>query len=118
MIRVLILLAAAVLVARAELHSRNPQVEKIVASISEERMRETLKMLESFGTRNVESPLRDRERGIGAAREWIRSQLQSYSPRLEVAFDSYRVKKQQRLTRDVEIANVVAVLPGTLNKDR
>ena len=52
-------------------------------------------------------------RGIGAAREWIRQEMQSFSPKLQVSFDAYDVVKQgERITRDVELRNVMAVLPG------
>jgi hypothetical protein len=51
-------------------------------------------------------------RGIGAARQWIFDELRSYSPRLEVSFDTYRIAKQGRITRDVEARNVMAVLRG------
>src|SRR5262249_12261992 len=37
-----------------------------------------------------------------------------YSPRLQVRFKKFRVKKQgQRIFKDVDLWNVVAVLPGT-----
>ena len=38
--------------------------------------------------------------------------MKSYSPRLQVSFDTYQVAKQGRITRDVEVRNVMAVLPG------
>jgi hypothetical protein len=39
--------------------------------------------------------------------------MKSYSPRLEVSFDTYRIPKQgDRVTREVEVRNVMAVLPG------
>jgi hypothetical protein len=39
--------------------------------------------------------------------------MQSYSPKLQVRFDKYRVKKQgQRVFKDVDLYNVIAVLPG------
>ncbi|MEP7367916.1 MAG: M20/M25/M40 family metallo-hydrolase, partial [Acidobacteriota bacterium] len=57
-------------------------------------------------------------RGIGAARRWIHDEFKSYSPRLEVRFDPYKVKKQNRIFRDVEVVNVVAVLKGKLHPDR
>jgi hypothetical protein len=34
------------------------------------------------------------------------------SPRLQVSFDSYTVARDGRITRDVELRNVIAVLPG------
>ncbi|HEV2985494.1 MAG TPA: M28 family peptidase, partial [Vicinamibacterales bacterium] len=51
-------------------------------------------------------------RGIGAARQWIFDELRSYSPKLNVTFDTYQVAKQGRITREVELRNVMAILPG------
>src|SRR5689334_7516498 len=100
----------------------NPKVSQIVSEISEERITETLKKLEAFGTRNLSSSQDDPARGIGAARKWIYSQFQSYSPRLEVSYDQYRVKKlagrNSRVPNDVDLYNIVAVLPGTVNRDQ
>lgn len=98
--------------AHAQLKSINPTVKKIVDSVSEERMAETLKKLESFGTRDIFSSQEDEVNGIGAARRWISGQFKSYSPRLQVTFDSYKLKKKGRIFRDVDLYNVVAVLPG------
>jgi acetylornithine deacetylase/succinyl-diaminopimelate desuccinylase-like protein len=96
----------------------NPRVMEVVNAVSEERIGETLNQLESFGTRNIFSSQDDPEHGIGAARKWIYEQFRSYSPRLEVSYDTYQVKKNKgRIVRDVELQNVVAVLPGTVNKD-
>ena len=96
----------------------DPAIKEIVDGISPDRIAETLKKLESFGTRNVHTNDDSNTHGIGAARRWIYDQFKSYSPRLEVRFDSYHVKKQGRIQKDIELVNVVAVLPGTVNKDR
>src|SRR5258708_8096341 len=53
-----------------------------------------------------------------AARRWIYSQFQTYSPRLQVSYDSWNVKKKGRIVRDVTLHNVVAVLPGKVNPER
>jgi hypothetical protein len=111
----MLLLAAG---ARAQMKSMNPEIRQLVDSISEERVVEISKKLESFGTRNIYSSQDDPKQGIGAARHWLYEQFKSYSPRLEVRFDSYRVKKKGRLNDDVEIHNVVAILPGKLNPER
>src|SRR5438105_1026599 len=102
----------------AQMKSINPTVKKIVDSVSQERITEILKKLESFETRDIFSEDDHPTRGVGAARRWIFDQFKSYSPRLEVRFDSYRVKKKGRIFRDVEIHNVVAVLPGKINPER
>lgn len=114
---VLVLLAFAA-GARAEMKSINPVVKQVVDSVSEDRIAEILKKLEGFQTRNIFSDQDDGAHGIGAARRWISDQFKSYSPRLEVRFDSYRVKKKGRMDRDVDLYNVIAVLPGKLNPER
>jgi len=99
----------------------NPKVSKIVGEISEARVTDILKKLEGFGTRYLYSQQEDQERGIGAARRWIYDQFRGFSPRLEVTYDQYRVKKgterNSRLIRDVDLYNIVAVLPGTVHRD-
>ncbi len=91
----------------------HPQVQKIVEGVSEARIRAIIEKLVSFGTRNTMSNQDDPVRGVGAARQWIFNEFRSYSPRLEVRFDKYRVKKQgQRIFKDVDLYNVIAVLPG------
>ncbi|HWG07264.1 MAG TPA: M20/M25/M40 family metallo-hydrolase [Beijerinckiaceae bacterium] len=97
----------------------DPAVQKAVSEISAERIGEYMKKLGDFGTRGNLTDPAQQDRGIGAARRWIYAQFQSFSPRLEVAFDSYNVKKQgPRMFRDFELVNVVAVLPGTTQPDR
>jgi hypothetical protein len=93
--------------------SVNPQIRKIVDEVSEARIKATLEKLVSFGTRNLLSSTEDPVHGIGAARQWIFDEFKGYSPRLQVRFDKWRVKKQgQRIFKDVDVYNVVAVLPG------
>ncbi|HEY2843465.1 MAG TPA: M28 family peptidase [Bryobacteraceae bacterium] len=99
----------------------NPTVKEIADSISAERIAATLQKLEGFGTRYVLSPQDDPLHGIGAAKRWIHDELQSYSSRLDVSYQDFTVKKgarQGQIIRDVELSNVIAVLPGTIHKDR
>ena len=97
---------------RPEPSDLDPRIVKLVQSVSEDHLVAILKKLESFGTRNTLSSQDKSDRGIGGAREWILKEMSSYSPRLQVAFDTYIVAKQGRITRDVEVRNVMAVLPG------
>jgi hypothetical protein len=91
----------------------DPRIVRLVDSVSEPRLGEILRRLESFGTRHLLSAPDTPGRGIGAARQWILEELQRSSPRLQVGFDTYRIPKQgERITRDVELRNVMAVLPG------
>ena len=99
--------------------SVNTKTEEILNSISEEKIAYILKKLESFETRNLFSePIRD-DFGIKAAGNWIFEQFKSYSPNLKVHLDCYRLKEQgRRLFKDVELCNVVAILPGKFAEDR
>ena len=90
----------------------DPRVEQIVAAVDANRMRELLTTLVSFGTRNTLSDVSSPTRGIGAARKWILDELQRSSSRLDVAFETFELPPQERLTRPVDLRNVVAVLPG------
>jgi peptidase M28-like protein len=90
----------------------DPRIVKLIASISEERLGAILQRLESFETRSTLSSVDSPSRGVGAARQWILDEMKRYSPRLQVSFDSHRVPKQGRITREVDLRNVMAVMPG------
>src|SRR5438067_1150024 len=96
----------------AEVSDLDPHIVKLVQSVSEERLAAILRKLESFGTRNTLSSQDRPDRGIGAARQWILDEMSSYGPRLHVSFDPYVVAKTGRITRDVEVRNVLAILAG------
>jgi hypothetical protein len=90
----------------------DPKITKLVSTISEERLGVILKKLERFETRSTLSSTTSTTRGVGAARQWILDEMKSYSPKLQVSFDTYQVAAQGRITRDVELRNVMAILPG------
>jgi len=90
----------------------DPRIEKLVGSISEQRLREIDEKLTSFVTRNTLSDPTSPVRGIGAAREWIFDTLKRSSSKLQVSFDTYKIAPQGRITREVELRNVVALVPG------
>jgi hypothetical protein len=77
-------------------------------------MEQNLRRLVAFGTRNTMSDATSTTRGAGAARQWIFDQLKATSPKLQVSFDTHQIPKgrSDRITRDVELRNVVAILPG------
>ncbi len=108
--RLLLILLAASLWAQApkRLH---PVVEKVTAGVSAERIADTLKKLESFGTRDIHSTQ------IHEATRWIQQEFTAMSPRLKVSLDKHLAKKRGRMMRDVEVTNVVAVLPGKTQPD-
>ena len=109
------------LTASAQYKAVNPKISKIVSEVSDERIADNLKKLESFQTRYIFSSQDDPVHGVGAARKWIYEQFRSYSPRLEVSYDQYRLKKDtsrgSRIIDDVDLYNVVAVLPGVTDQE-
>ena len=90
----------------------DPRIATLVATVSPARLQEIVTRLAGFGTRSTLSDTVSTTRGIGAARRWIHAELTRTSPRLQVSFDRHRVAQQGRITRDVEVVNVMAVLPG------
>ncbi len=90
----------------------DPRVQKLVASVSEDRLRQLLTRLVSFGTRETLSNQASTTRAIGGARQWIFDELTRSSPKLQVSFDTHQIAPQGRITRQVELRNVMAVLPG------
>ena len=90
----------------------DPRVQKVVAAISENRLRQLLTRLVSFGTRETLSNQAGTTRAIGGARQWIFDELKRSSSRLQVSFDTHQIAPQGRITRQVELRNVMAVLPG------
>lgn len=98
--------------AQAPRPDADPRIEKIVASISEERLKSLLEKLVSFGTRNTLSDQTSTTKGIGAARNWILEEMRRSSENLRVNFDTHQIAPQGRITSAVDLRNVVAILPG------
>ena len=98
--------------AQSAVPDADARISKLITSISESRMEQLLRTLVGFGTRNTLSDATSATRGIGAARQWIFDEMKRSSSRLQVSFDTHQIPKGGRITRDVELSNVVAILPG------
>jgi hypothetical protein len=96
----------------------------IINAISEDRLREDVKTLADFGTRHTLSDTISSTRGIGAARRWIKQQFDEISENcnncLEVFFQNnfYNKGTNQRIIKDVNVVNVVAIQRGTKYPNR
>jgi hypothetical protein len=121
-----LLLAAAGLAQAAEpaqptLPAHQAEIDAIVREISPARIKAYDDKLVSFGTRHTMSDTTSNTRGIGAARRWIKAELERCGAgKLDVQFDSHLHMVDSRISRPTEIVNVVATLPGTqaASKDR
>jgi hypothetical protein len=111
------LFASAAIAAPAgpDVSRRQPQIDKIVADISPKRIEAYVRKLVSFETRHTMSDTTSETTGIGAARRWIKAELErcGAGTSLQVAYDSHIAPVSARISRPTEIVNVVATLPGT-----
>ena len=94
---------------------RQAQIDQIVKQISPARIEATIRKLVSFRTRHTMSDTVSETEGIGAARRWIKAELErcGAGTPLQVAFDSHVAPVSARISSPTEIVNVVATLPGT-----
>ena len=98
----------------------DPQIAAALKQVSTERIRANIEKLVSFGTRSTlsaqDAAAIASGRGIGAAREWIKSEFERYSKDcagcLEVKTDSFTEQPQERIAKPTQITNVYAVLKG------
>jgi Peptidase family M28 len=99
----------------------DPKIALALKEISSARIQANIEKLVSFGTRSTLSA-QDRDsvaagRGIGAAREWIKSEFERYSKDcggcLDVKTDSFTEAPAERIPQPTQITNVYAVLKGS-----
>jgi hypothetical protein len=119
---VIILLLTSAFAIAAGTERNNAEIEKIVKEISATRIEATIRKLVSFETRNSLSETTSDTKGIGAARRWIKSELERCSTasgkRMKVEFDEHLAPVSARVARPTPIVNVVATLPGELAESR
>ena len=107
--------------AAAEPMAVDSRISAALQQVSAERIRANIEKLASFGTRSTlsaqDSAAIATGRGIGAAREWIKSEFERYAKDcggcLEVKTDSFIEPAADRIPQPTEITNVYAVLKGT-----
>jgi hypothetical protein len=96
-------------------------IAETLQQVSADHIRQTIEKLVSFGNRSTLSAQDDESikaaKGIGAAREWIKSEFERYSKDcggcLEVKTDSFIEQPSERIKAPTQITNVYAVLRGT-----
>jgi len=102
--------------------NRDPEISRMVDEISSERIENYVRTLVSFHTRHNMSSRDNPSQGIGAAWNWVKSEMEKNIPasegRLEVKFEEYTVGgKGQRIPYTITLKNVVATLKGTDSND-
>jgi len=119
----LLMLGSVTAVAQRSAASKDldPQIAAVAREVSADAVRRNVEALVGFGNRSTLGPTDAatvaRHFGIGAAREWIKAQFESYSKAcggcLTVMEDRFIQPVSDRVAQPTEIVNVYAVLKGT-----
>lgn len=100
------------------------KIYDIIEAVSAEQIKNNLKTLTEFGTRNTFSDTVSNTRGIGAARRWIKQKFDTISNEcddcLNVFYQKDFVSKagNNRVPHDAWVVNVVAIQKGTTYPNR
>ncbi|KAK7039343.1 peptide hydrolase [Favolaschia claudopus] len=98
------------------------ELTAMMAQIDPARIQAIITKLVSFGTRNTMSSQTDPTRGIGAARDWIASQMQTFAAtsggRMTVSVPGYLQTPTGSIIKNTMISNVVATLKGSSDPNR
>ncbi len=99
----------------------DPRVYDIAAAPSADRIEQDVRALVGFGTRNTLSDTLSSTRGIGAARRWIKAEMDRISADCGGCMDVFyqeSLEEGPRLPHPVNVVNVVAVIRGTVHPNR
>lgn len=100
----------------------DPGLAQMLNQIDPKRIQAIIEKLVSFGTRHTLSNQTDPTRGIGAARDWIASEMRAIASvskgRMSVTVPSYVQPPASRIPNDTVISNVIATLQGTEGSNR
>ncbi|MEX2601144.1 MAG: M28 family metallopeptidase [Balneolaceae bacterium] len=105
------------------LNELDDQIREMLSEVSADTLEKNIRRLAEFGTRHTLSETESDTFGIGAARRWIKAEMDRYgnatAGRLDVEFHRFIQEPGGRIVDPVEIVNVVATLPGSdPNDDR
>lgn len=104
--------------------ARGDSIDTMVRAVDDKNVERTVRALVSFGTRSTLSVQDDPKRGIGAARDWIKSEFDKIAAtsggRMTVELQSFTQEpgKFPRIAKPTVVTNVVATLRGTQAPDR
>ncbi len=102
---------------------RDAAIAAMVSEVSSDSLQSTIHALVSYGTRSTISTQTDRQKGIGAARNWVLAKFESFaaqsSGRLSAYIDTTTIlPNKNRLDAPTVLGNVMAMLKGTDTADK
>src|SRR5476651_786813 len=96
---------------------QDPGIKQMVDEVSDKNIEAIVRKLVSFKTRNTLSDTTSATEGIGAARNWIKAEMERYAAesggRMKVEFDSFVQPAGGRFDKPTVLKNVLAILKGT-----
>ncbi|PTQ99275.1 peptidase M28-like protein [Mucilaginibacter yixingensis] len=95
---------------------QDPVIKQMVDEVSSQNIEAIIKKLVSFKTRHTLSDTTSKTEGIGAARNWIKAELEKYAAasggRMTVAFDAFVQPAGGRVDKPTVLKNILATLKG------
>lgn len=96
---------------------QDPAIKQMVNEVSSKNIESIIRKLVSFKSRNTLSDTTSKTEGIGAARNWIKSEMDRYAAasngRMKVEFDTFTQPAGGRYDKPTVLKNVLAILKGT-----
>jgi hypothetical protein len=97
---------------------QDPLISQMVKDVSAKNIEAIVRKLVTFDTRHTLSDTLSKKTGIGAARNWIKAEMEKYAResggRLKVEFDTFVLPADgRRVLAPATMKNVLAILPGT-----
>lgn len=117
----IILIIFALNAASQTIIKRDATIEQMVDEVSTKNIEATIRKLVSFKSRHTLSDTSSKTQGSGAARNWIKAEMEKYAAasggRMKVQFDTFTQPKGDRIAVPVHLKNILAILKGTDSKD-
>ncbi|MDO3640767.1 M28 family peptidase [Mucilaginibacter sp. L3T2-6] len=92
-------------------------IKQMVDEVSSKNIEANIRKLVSFKSRHTLSDTTSKTEGSGAARNWIKAEMEKYAKestgRMTVEFDTFTQPKSDRIDKPVKLKNVLAILKGT-----
>ncbi|WDF55162.1 M28 family metallopeptidase [Mucilaginibacter sp. KACC 22063] len=97
-------------------------IKQMVDDVSQKNIEAIVRKLVSFKTRHTLSDTTSKTEGIGAARNWIKAEMERYAQasggRMHVEFDTFTQPAGGRIDKPTVLKNVLAILKGTDPNDK
>lgn len=97
-------------------------INQMVNEVSSKNIETIVRKLVSFKTRHTLSDTTNKTEGIGAARNWIKAEMERYAAlsggRMHVEFDIFEQPAGGRIDKPTILKNVLAILKGTDPNDK